>query len=145
MSISISILVSILIAYTRDTRATRRGALVINKLLDKRGFRISPAVSHPMPLPPLESQLPRICTQRKGITSHYERRTLIIIIIMRVLRLPFPVGATQRRFGSPWVDPIKASWKRVNLSTVIPGAALTLSAFPGSLPLPVFGPLFLFP
>ena len=47
----------------------------------------------------------------------------------------------QRRFGSPWVGPIKEALKRFKLTTVTPGATSTLSASSSA----VYGRLFLFP
>ena len=69
----------------------------------------------------------------------------------RIARTPYSQGFrflyrhSRRRLGSPWVDPINAALKRLKLATVTLGATSTLSRlFRFSLPLPVFGRLFIF-
>ena len=46
--------------------------------------------------------------------------------ILRVFRLPY--RHSRRRLGSPWVRPINAALKYLNLAAVTPGATSTLSA-----------------
>ena len=81
-------------------------------------------------------------------TSRIGNLTRLIHTLLYVMTIhTYTHRHSRRRLGSPWVCPINAALKRLKVAAVTPDATSTLSAsrvFRFSLPLPVFGRLFLF-
>ena len=122
------------IQYSTHARNTKKGPRYFILLIERVWYIASHELTHSIPHP--GSQLLRIFPQ-KGITS---RRPCLLF--SGLFQASLSAQPTPLREGSPWVGPINAALKRLELATVTPDGTSTLSAPSASLSLCRFSDAF---